>query len=38
MAEFLELAQFAEADCVAEVDVGAAGVEAHLEAERFTSI
>ena len=38
VAELLELTQFAEPDCVAEVDVGAAGVEPHLEAERFTSI
>ena len=34
MAEILQLAQLAEADHVAEVDVGPAGVEAHLEAKR----
>ena len=38
VAELLELAQLAEADGVAEVDVGAAGVEPHLESERFTSV
>ena len=33
VSEFLKLAEFAEADDVAEVDVGPAGVEAHFEAE-----
>ena len=38
VAELLKLAQLAEADGVAEVDVGAAGVEPHLEPERFAGI
>ena len=35
VSEFLKLAQLAESDDVAEVDVGSAGVEPHFEAEGF---
>ena len=38
VAELLELAQLAEPYGMAEVDVGAAGIEPHLESERFTGI